>query len=124
MNLKLIMLVSFGGFLGTMSRFLSAQILSQYFPTAGLSTLFVNVLGSLAIGVVYGLGKDVWDEQLVTVLTVGFLGGFTTFSAFSMESVLLLRESKWLAAAVFIVLMIVLGLGATSAGLAFARWWR
>ncbi|MBX9766643.1 MAG: CrcB family protein [Bdellovibrionales bacterium] len=124
MDLKLILWVGVGGFLGTLGRFFVAQGVSQLFPMAGLSTLIVNVLGSLAIGFVYGAGRDLWDQQIVTILAVGVLGGFTTFSAFSAETVLLLKAEKWLAAALFIVVMLVLGLGATFVGFAAARWWR
>jgi len=87
------------------------------------STLGVNVLGSLAIGALYvicvtrGVGAD-WSRPL---LLVGLLGGFTTFSAFSLETVLLIEQGALLRATAYAVASVVLCVGGAWLGMALAR---
>ena len=90
-----IILVAIGGALGSMARYLSSELILQMvkfndsalakFPWA---TFFVNVAGSLIAGVLYFFvikNFDNFDPRLKNFLFVGFLGGFTTFSAFSLD---------------------------------------
>lgn len=110
------MLIGAAGFVGTVMRYLTVLAATSLFQTNGLGTWIVNLLGSLAIGCVYGLGLQKFDEQTMLVLTVGLLGGFTTYSAFSAESVALLREGRWAMAGVYVTGMTVTCLAATYAG--------
>jgi CrcB protein len=101
--------VALGGSLGAASRFVISTILfvPGQFPWA---TLVINIAGSFGIGLLWGFGhQQAWFEQWGRyLLVVGLLGGFTTFSAFSLETVGLL-ESGRLAGAVGYVSASVLG---------------
>lgn len=109
-----ILLVAVGGAAGSVLRHaLSAYALAQLGAGFPWGTLAVNVLGSAAIGVAAGLGLQ---GEARLLLVTGFLGGFTTFSAFSLETGALFERAWWLAAA-YVLGSLVLGLGAF--GLAF-----
>jgi fluoride exporter len=85
-----------------------------------LGILIVNVTGSFALGLLTGLGAGLIDSDLAWVLGVGLLGGYTTFSTVSLESMLLLRSGEarrgWLNAGG----TLVLGVAAAAAGIALA----
>lgn len=86
-----IFLIAVGGALGALLRYLSLQLIVRTVNFASafpVGTFFVNVVGSLAAGIVYYFAIknfDVFDLRLKNFLLVGFLGGFTTFSAFSLD---------------------------------------
>jgi CrcB protein len=83
-----------------------------------LGTLAVNVLGCFLIGLVYGLTeKGNINAEWRLFLATGILGGFTTFSTFSHETVTLLREEQYLYAFSNLGFSILLGLAATLAGI-------
>ena len=115
--------VFIGGGLGAVCRYsvttAVGMLLGGMFPWG---TLIVNLVGSLLMGVVLGallpLAKSLQllPESLRLLLTVGFLGGFTTFSSFSMETLTLLRGDSFFLAAINIVASIVLGLAAAYLG--------
>ena len=118
------LLVGLGGFFGAMARYLlSATVgrtLGESFP---YGTLCVNLLGSLAIGVLMGLAlvqKD-WSEELRLVLIVGLLGSLTTFSTFSWETLDFLRAGNWARAISNVGANVLLALLATGLGLASVR---
>lgn len=103
------LLVGFGGFLGAMTRYAMGLLLvSNGFPWA---TLLVNALGCAIIAFV-SLYRDLTSPQMLLFLMPGFLGGFTTFSAFGLETVKLLQahQSQW--ALLNIFLNLTLGIGA------------
>ncbi|MFY9150574.1 MAG: fluoride efflux transporter CrcB [Prolixibacteraceae bacterium] len=96
---KSIMLVGFGGFIGTVARF----VISRYFQLSYSSvfpwaTLLVNVAGCLLIGIIYGLSDrgNLLTPEVRLFLTVGICGGFTTFSTFSDDAFLLLRQQEFI----------------------------
>ena len=86
-----------------------------------LGILIVNITGSFALGVLTGLATGLVDGDAAWIVGVGLLGGYTTFSTVSVESVLLMQSSEarrgWLNAAG----TIVLGVAAAAAGLALGR---
>jgi CrcB protein len=87
-------------------------------------TLVVNVAGAFAMGLLAGWlagrgGPD--DERWRLLLGVGLLGGFTTFSAFSLETVLLIERRAWTAAGLYVGASVALTLLAAAAGLLLAR---
>ncbi len=100
--------VALGGALGAVGRFLIGTWLfvSGQFPWA---TLTINLAGSLGIGLLWGLGhQQPWFEQWGRYLiVVGLLGGFTTFSAFSLETVGLVEDQRWGGAVVYVVASVV-----------------
>jgi fluoride exporter len=86
-------LVGFGGFFGAISRFGLGQLVRAYFPlTFPLATLTVNVLGCLAIGAFFSWAKG--SPGLSLFFAVGFLGSFTTFSAFGFETLELMKSGN------------------------------
>ncbi|WP_033169555.1 fluoride efflux transporter CrcB [Selenomonas sp. ND2010] len=115
--------VFIGGGLGAVCRYgvttMVGMLLGGMFPWG---TLVVNLVGSLLMGLVLGallpLAKSLQllPESLRLLLIVGFLGGFTTFSSFSMETLTLLRGDSFFLAAVNVVGSIVLGLAAAYIG--------
>jgi len=111
-----ILLVGTGGFLGSVSRYLVGGWVhrlsgNHWFP---YGTLTVNVLGCFVIGVVGGVAqsKHVMTDEMRLFLLVGLLGGFTTFSSFSHETVLLAKNTQTLAAFVNVLFQISICLGA------------
>lgn len=120
--MRTLLLLVAGGALGTLARYGLTQAMPRGpFPWG---TVAVNALGSLAIGLAMGLwlaeGKaEAWRVFLV----VGFLGAFTTMSAFAYESAVLLGEARWAAWAVHFALHPLLGVFSAGVGLALARAW-
>lgn len=124
MSLQLLLLVGLGGFLGTILRVGAGSWLGKY--TAGgfpLGTLVINLAGSLAIGYIYGYfeKEGIASTQWKLILTAGFCGGFTTFSAFSIENLQMLRDGQYLLAIFYIFISVLLGLLLTYAGLSWAK---
>lgn len=121
-----VLIVCLGGFLGTGARYGLNGIISRWFgETFPLGTLVINVLGSFAIGVVFvATGAD--SPVLVSAdarqfFMVGILGGFTTFSSFSLQTLTLLRQGDVGAAIANVSLSVVLGLLAAWAGESVVR---
>ncbi len=88
-------------------------------------TLTVNVAGSLAMGLIAGWlafrAGEGWSQHARLFLTTGILGGFTTFSAYSLDAVLLWERGQIAAAAFYVVGSVILSIVALAAGLAFVR---
>jgi fluoride exporter len=117
--MRLLLAIGAGSFIGGVSRYLLSQFVQVRFYSAfPYGTLFVNILGCLLIGIVFGLserGNMSPDWRLF--LATGILGGFTTFSAFSNETVSMLRDGQFLPASIYVAASIVLGLLATIIGI-------
>lgn len=116
---KSIMIVGLGGFIGTVARFLISRYfqvnITSVFPW---STFVVNIVGCLLIGLIYGISEksDVLSPEIRLFLTVGICGGFTTFSSFSNDSFMLMREQEWFRFALYTSLSIFIGLMAVYVG--------
>lgn len=121
--LKSIVLVGFGGFIGTVARFLVGMALIRE-GGSGLpyATLTVNVLGCLLIGIFAGLSEryDLLPETRA-FLMLGLCGGFTTFSAFAIENVQLIQDKDYTTVFLYTAASITVGIAATLLGLAIAR---
>ena len=118
-----ILLVAIGSALGGVLRYLVPCLFAAHkgFPWA---TLTVNVVGSLLIGLLSGLlarHGGASAESIRAFAVVGFCGGFTTFSSFSMETMTLLRGSSYFYAAANVALNLLCGFCAVWAGLMLAR---
>ena len=117
-------MVAAGGAVGSVSRYLvgvyAAQHLSATFPWG---TLIVNVLGSFLIGLLATLADDIGviGPEARVLLVVGVLGGFTTFSSFSLETLRLFESSELLHTALYVCGSLALSLLAATAGVALAR---
>lgn len=116
--------VALGGALGSMARYgvnvLSGRVLGTDFPW---HTLIVNVVGSFAMGALVALMALRWNVASDTraFLTTGILGGFTTFSAFSLDFALLVERRDYVLAGSYAAASVILSLAAIMAGLALVR---
>ncbi len=86
--LKLVFILGFGGFLGTIGRYFTGHWLQQWISSSlPIGTFVVNIVGSFFLGFIYAIAeKNQWaSPELRLFFTVGFCGGFTTFSTFSFD---------------------------------------
>lgn len=111
-----LLLVAIGGALGAVARYKLGSVVLHYtsawqFPAG---TFAVNVLGCLAAGILIGLGEyyAFLTQEIRLLVFTGFLGGFTTFSAFGVETVALLQRGELGVAALYVVLSVLCGLAA------------
>jgi CrcB protein len=106
--------VALGGAVGSMLRYGCSRVLNVgVFP---YGTLLVNVLGCLAIGLLWGLFTRHASEGLRLLLVTGFCGGFTTFSTFTYEGIQLIQENRWTTFIIYTGISITGGLAATYLG--------
>ncbi|MBN2231969.1 MAG: fluoride efflux transporter CrcB [Deltaproteobacteria bacterium] len=112
--------IGLGGFCGAVCRFLvSGRIHALAGTVMPWGTLAVNVGGSFLLGFLVRLPADQWfSPQLKAAATIGFLGAFTTFSTFSVDTLELLQQEAWLKAAGNVALNVVICLAAAAAGFA------
>jgi CrcB protein len=119
-----LVLVGLGGFAGAVLRWLVDGWVSERNPTAfPLGTLAINLTGSFVLGVLFAwvIERNVLPPDVRLPLMVGFLGAYTTFSTFMLESWRLVEEGAYALAAANLVGSVVLGLVAVVAGLAVGR---
>ena len=118
------LLVGVGGFLGANARYVLGGVIAERLGTAfPAATLIVNLTGSLALGVVLVLLTErlAADPAWRLLLVVGFLGGYTTFSSYTFEALLLAETGQWARAVWYVLGSNVLGLAAAFAGMVLAR---
>ncbi len=119
-----LVLVGLGGFAGAVARWLIDGWISERNPTAlPLGTLVVNLTGSFVLGFLFAwvIERDVLPPDVRLPLMVGFLGAYTTFSTFMLESWRLVEEGAYGLAAANLAGSVALGLVAVVAGLAVGR---
>ncbi len=117
------LVVALGGAFGSVLRYWVSSLDIKYsrgvFP---VSTFVVNILGSLVIGLLWGLFERLNFSPLLRVfLFVGILGGFTTFSSFSLENLNLIRDGEYKIAVIYIIFTNVIGLSLAFLGYFLAR---
>ena len=114
--IKQLLIAGIGGFIGTILRALTYQLIKSHHTF--ISTLIINIFGSLFIGLVIGLSinHSGFNNHWKLFLATGICGGFTTFSAFSMENIQLIQQEKYGFAILYIVSSIVLGIAASFFG--------
>jgi len=114
--------IAVGGALGSVARYwmtgVAARLFGETFPWG---TLLINILGSFVIGFFVALtspegGRYVVDPNMRAFVTVGICGGFTTFSAFSLQTLVLMQEGEWLHAGGYVVGSVMLCLVAVWLG--------
>jgi CrcB protein len=116
------LVVAVGGAMGAVLRYVTSgwvqTVSGGFFPWG---TLTVNVLGSLALGfLMVWLQSTASSAEIRDLVTVGFLGSFTTFSTFSYETSAMLRDGEWWRAGGYTVGSLLLGLVAVAVGGALA----
>jgi CrcB protein len=116
--MRQIILVGVGSFLGGIARYISTLVINQKLNTDfPYATLSINIFGCLLIGIVYGIfEKSIMSSDWKLFLATGICGGFTTFSAFSNESLDLLKQGNTLGMLTYIGVSILFGLIATYLG--------
>jgi CrcB protein len=119
-------LVALGSAAGGAARYLLGGWIQQ--RTGGtfpLQTLLINISGSFLLGFIqrYALDSAAISPELRTALTIGFCGGYTTFSTFSLETARMLEGGDWRRAALYMALSLLLCVGAAVLGVAAAGEW-
>ena len=116
------LLVFVGGGLGAMARYFVTTNLAGKLGNFPIGTMTVNILGSFLMGVVVGIiAGRASLENVRLLLAAGFLGGFTTFSSFSAETLTLIQGGQIFSAMTNILVSVVAGLAACFAGLTLIR---
>ena len=122
--MKIILLVAIGGAIGSVARYLVGRaallLWGVDFPWG---TLLVNVMGCFLMGLLAGLLAHFAElsQEVRSFLLIGVLGGFTTFSAFSLDLVTLYQRGAWMNAGLYLFASIVISIAALIGGMALIR---
>ncbi|PIR32203.1 MAG: fluoride efflux transporter CrcB [Alphaproteobacteria bacterium CG11_big_fil_rev_8_21_14_0_20_44_7] len=120
-----LLLIFAGGGVGAVLRYLVSTRLNNAIDSGfPIGILCVNILGSFAIGVFAGIvSRETFAENtiIIPLCMIGLLGGFTTFSAFSLETIALLQAGKYMAALIYISLSLFLSIFVAYLGLILAK---
>jgi fluoride exporter len=123
-NVALVIYVALGGALGSVARFLLSHLVHRY-AAAGFpyGTFTVNIIGCAAFGLIIGFAENriALTPAIRAFFLVGVLGGFTTFSAFTFDTIELLRTAAFLRAAINVLGQITIGLAALWLGFVVAK---
>jgi CrcB protein len=125
MQLGILLAVALGGALGSLLRYVVAGFVqSATWPGFPWGIFVVNISGGFAMGIIVELSalKLNLTPEMRAFLTVGILGGYTTFSTFSLDSALLIERGDYSGAAVYIAGSALLSIMALFAGLWLVRW--
>lgn len=117
--LRTILIVGTGGFIGSVLRYLTSVYFANQSITAfPWGTFTVNILGSLLIGIIYGLSEkgEFLDAEVRLFLAVGICGGFTTFSSLTNDAFILMQGREWFKLSLYAGLSFALGLLAVILG--------
>ncbi len=117
--------ISLGAIAGALSRYYISKLISDYFDaTLPYGTFFVNLTGSFGMGffVTLALGEAILiPPDLRLIIAVGFLGSYTTFSTYELDTFNLLRQNNWLTALIYWFVSAVFGLINLYLGIVLAR---
>lgn len=120
----MLLYIAIGSALGGMGRYLlgglAQRLLATTFPAG---TLLVNISGSFLLGAIlrYAVETPTLTPEMRALLTIGFCGGYTTFSTFSYETLAMLEDGEWTRAGVYVLASVVLSLLGTFLGFTVAR---
>jgi len=113
-----VLLICLGGSLGAICRFyLSITVDKIFSPDVPVGILVVNVIGCFSIGILYNLSSSDIEKILTPFLLVGFLGSFTTFSAFSKETLELINNGDFMSALLYVFISVFTCIGSTWIGM-------
>ncbi|WP_306132625.1 fluoride efflux transporter CrcB [Roseivivax marinus] len=115
--------IAVGGAAGAVSRYLTGQAAMRVMgPGFPWGTLTVNVVGSFVMGVIVVTLAELSANRISPLLVTGFLGAFTTFSSFSLDTAYMWERGETVQAGAYVAASVVLSLAALFAGLWAARW--
>jgi CrcB protein len=117
--MKQLLLVGLGGFIGSIARYAVSKLnVYMHFLAIPMGTLTVNVVGSFIIGVIVGISQksEILSADVRLFLMVGICGGFTTFSSFSVENLMLIQNGQVFSALIYTFLSLFLGFTAVYLG--------
>ncbi|MBG6226726.1 CrcB protein [Arthrobacter sp. CAN_A2] len=125
MSVVTLLALAAAGGAGAALRFvLDGTIRSRLRTSLPVSTMVINISGSLLLGILVGVVESCHDMQpLFTIVGVGFLGGYTTFSTASLETVRLIQTRKTRQALISGLGTLVLAVTAAAAGIGIGAWW-
>lgn len=119
------LLVALGGALGSMARYGSGVLVGQFWRSGfPLGTMLINIVGSLAMGLFVGYlarTTPAWQADARLFVAVGILGGFTTFSAFSLDAISLFERGEIGPALIYVLVSVVISIVALFGGLLLMR---
>ena len=119
------LLVGLGGAIGSIARYGSGVLVGRVWPSPfPLATMLINIAGSLAMGLLVGWlarTSPAWQADARLFVAVGVLGGFTTFSAFSLDAITLIERGAHLEAALYALGSVVVAIAALYLGLLVTR---
>ena len=122
--LKTLLYIGTGSFIGGIARYLTARAVQNSIASSfPYGTMVVNLLGCLLIGLIFGISErtNLISDEWRIFLTVGFCGGFTTFSTFANENMVLLRDGNFFYFTLYTGLSVFLGWAAVFAGNAITK---
>ena len=121
--MEVVLVVGLGGAVGAILRWWVGVLMSHLLAPVFLGTLVVNLVGSFLVGVllIWFQGKLPINDVLRTGIVIGFLGGFTTYSAFSMEAVNMMMAGFYGRASAYVVVTVAVCLMGTWAGVMLGR---
>jgi fluoride exporter len=122
--MPLILAIALGSAVGGVTRYLAGigiqKLAGGQFP---LHTLLINITGSFLLGFLYRYGADTaaYSAEWRGLLMIGFCGGYTTFSAFSLETMALIQAGSSGKAVLYVLSSVVLSVGAAAAGMVLGK---
>lgn len=122
--MKMVFYVAIGGAFGSVARYLTGLWFGRLFGTGfPWATLTVNIVGSFVMGLLVAAMAQAWSPpaEVRAFLTVGILGGFTTFSTFSLDVAMMLERGELGVAAAYMLSSLIVGIGGLFAGLYLVR---
>ena len=122
--IRILLYIGLGGFLGSILRFTVQQAVDRWVQgILPFGILTVNIIGSLLMGLIFGivLHKNILSDEWRLFLATGFCGGFTTFSAFSFDNVMLLNNGEYMHSLLYSGGSVVLAILSTMAGIYLVR---
>ncbi len=117
--MKQLLFIGLGGFIGSILRYLVSKLnLSVHFLSIPVGTLSVNIIGSLVIGFIAGIAmkSEIISPDVRLFLMVGVCGGFTTFSSFSLENMMLLQNGQYFTALIYTLSSVIFSIMAVYLG--------
>jgi CrcB protein len=122
--MKAILLVGLGGGIGSIFRYLTTVVVSKWSHSAiSPATFIANILGCILVGIIFGIieKQQIISNDLKLLLITGFCGGYTTFSAFSLENLQLIQSGHAGHAIVYALSSIILGILAVWGGIMIVK---